>query len=61
MPSIVRKRKVPAAMSAPVLPQLTTTLALPSFTNSIARTIEESFFRFNAINGLSSIVTTSDA
>jgi len=48
-------------MSAPVLPQLTTTRAWPSFTNSIARIMDESFLRFKAINGLSSIVTTSDA
>jgi hypothetical protein len=44
-----------------VLPQLTTTPASPFFTSSIARTIEESFFRFNALSGLSSIVITSDA
>jgi hypothetical protein len=38
--------EVPPAMRAPVLPQLTTTRAWPSFTSSMARTIEESFFRF---------------
>ena len=48
-------------MSAPVLPQLTTTLAWPSLTSSMARTIEESFFRLSAISGLSSMVTTSEA
>jgi hypothetical protein len=44
MPSIGRRRKVPPAMSAPVLPQLTTTPASPFFTSSMARTIEASFF-----------------
>jgi hypothetical protein len=60
-PSIVLSRSVPQAMSAPVLPQLTTTLASPAFTSSMARTIEESFFFFRATSGLSSIVMTSDA
>ena len=48
-------------MSAPVLPQLTTTLASPLFTSSMARTIDESFFFFSAFSGLSSIVITSEA
>ena len=52
---------MPHAIRAPVLPQLTTTLASPAFTSSIARTIEESFFRFSATSGLSSIVITSEA
>ena len=38
-----------------------TTPASPFFTSSMARTIEESFFRFRALSGLSSIVITSDA
>jgi hypothetical protein len=59
-PSIVRSLSVPPAMSAPVLPQLTTTRASPSFTSSMARTIEESFF-FLPASGLSSIVMTSEA
>jgi hypothetical protein len=60
-PSIVRSRSVPHAMSAPVLPQLTTTFASPAFTNSIARTMDESFFFFRPASGLSSIVMTSEA
>ena len=44
MPCIVRSFIVPPAISAPVLPQLRTALAVPSLTISIARIIEESFF-----------------
>ena len=49
------------AMSAPVLPQLTRTLASPFFTNSMARTIEESFFLRKATSTGSSMATTSEA
>ena len=50
---------MPPAIRAPVFPQETTTDAAPDFTNSMARTIEASFFRFSACIGLSAIVMTS--
>ena len=43
IPRMVRSFIVPPAMSAPVLPQLKTASAVPSFTISIARIMEESF------------------
>jgi len=57
----MRRRRVLPAIKAPVLPQLIVTRASPDFTRSMALTIEESFFRFKACSGLSSIVITSPA
>ncbi len=60
-PESVLSLIVPPAIKLPVLPQLKTACALPSFTNSNARTIEESFLALSACIGLSSISITSEA
>ena len=59
MPSIGRNRMVPPAIIAPVFPQLTIASASLFFTNSMALSMEESFFFFSARIGFSSIPMTS--
>ena len=60
-PSSMWSLRIAAATRLPVLPQLTAATASPLFTSSIARIIDESFFRLMASRGLSSIVMTSEA
>ena len=60
-PSNVLSFNVAAATAAPVLPAEKIASALPSFTRSIAREIEESFFFLMADAGASPISTTSVA
>ena len=55
MPAIVRNLIVPAAISAPVLPQLKIASAAPIFAKSIALIMDESFFERIAWIGFSLI------
>ena len=56
-----RNRTVAAAIKPPVLPREIIASPWPSLTSSIARAMEQSFFRRRTSSGLSSMVSTSAA